>query len=100
MSAVTAVSIATRDQRAAIRPAVNVWVTASAGSGKTKVLTERVLALLLAGTAPQRILCLTFTKAAAAEMSNRIAARLARWVTMDEDALLGEITPLAPEQTA
>ncbi len=100
MSAVNAVSIATRDQNAAIRPEVNVWVTASAGSGKTKVLTERVLALLLSGTSPQRILCLTFTKAAAAEMSNRISERLARWVTADEDALLAEITPLVPEQTA
>ena len=55
-----------------------MWVSASAGSGKTKVLTDRVLALLLAGNAPERILCLTFTKAAAAEMSNRIAEKPGR----------------------
>jgi len=59
-------------QRRAADPSRSVWVSASAGTGKTKVLTDRVLALLLAGTAPHRILCLTFTKAAAAEMANRI----------------------------
>ena len=58
-------------QRRAADPTKSVWVGASAGSGKTKVLTDRVLNLLLAGTEPTRILCLTFTKAAAAEMSNR-----------------------------
>ncbi len=94
------ISIATREQARAIKPGLSVWVSASAGSGKTKVLTERVLALLLTGTAPQRILCLTFTKAAAAEMSNRINARLAAWVTLGEDALFAEIAALLPEQTA
>ena len=66
-------------QREASDPGASVWVTASAGSGKTKVLTDRVLRLLLAGARPERILCLTFTRAAAAEMSNRIAARLSHW---------------------
>jgi len=94
MSAVDAISIANTEQRRAINPAASVWVTASAGSGKTKVLTERVLALLLAGTAPNRILCLTFTKAAAAEMNNRIAERLAAWVTASEDALYKDLMPL------
>ncbi|MBY0509528.1 MAG: UvrD-helicase domain-containing protein, partial [Rhodospirillaceae bacterium] len=89
-----AVAIANRAQGTAIAPDASVWVTASAGSGKTKVLTDRVLALLLAGTSPQRILCLTFTKAAAAEMSNRIAERLAAWVTADEDALHKDLSPL------
>ena len=61
-------------------PAASAWVTASAGSGKTKVLTDRVLRLLLAdGTRPGAILCLTFTKAAAAEMATRLAQRLGTW---------------------
>ena len=89
-----AVAIANRDQGRAVRPGVSVWVTASAGSGKTKVLTERVLALLLAGTPPQRILCLTFTKAAAAQMNNRVNEKLAAWVTMDDGALSSELAPL------
>ena len=55
------------------------------------MLTDRVLALLLAGAAPERILCLTFTKAAAAEMSNRIAERLAQWATKDDGALIDDL---------
>ena len=57
---------------------------ASAGTGKTTVLTDRSLRLLLAGSRPERLLCLTFTKAAAAEMANRIAERLAQWAVMAE----------------
>jgi len=97
MNAVDPVAIANRAQRTAARPDTSVWVTASAGSGKTKVLTDRVLALLLAGTPPQRILCLTFTKAAAAEMSNRVNARLAAWVTADDKALRDDIASLRDE---
>ncbi len=88
------IAIANRDQATAIRPEMNVWVTASAGSGKTKVLTDRVLALLLAGTAPQRILCLTFTKAAAAEMSNRITKTLADWVNKSDSDLEDDLLRL------
>ncbi|MGY9002890.1 MAG: UvrD-helicase domain-containing protein, partial [Rhodospirillales bacterium] len=66
-------------QRRAADPSASVWVGASAGTGKTKVLTDRVLSLMLTGTLPQRILCLTFTKAAAAEMSTRIAQQLGLW---------------------
>ena len=87
MSPVDAVAVANRAQGTAIEPGASVWVSASAGSGKTKVLTDRVLALLLAGTAPHRILCLTFTKAAAAEMSNRITKNLADWVTDNDNKL-------------
>jgi ATP-dependent helicase/nuclease subunit A len=76
-------------QRPAADPAASVWVGASAGTGKTKVLTDRVLSLMLHGTAPSRILCLTFTKAAAAEMANRLAGRLARWAVI-RDADLGD----------
>ncbi len=80
---------ATEAQRAAADPAASVWVTASAGSGKTKVLTDRLLSLLLEGTEPGKILCLTFTKAAAAEMANRLAERLADWASAT-DAVLTE----------
>ncbi|MEL6792976.1 MAG: UvrD-helicase domain-containing protein, partial [Pseudomonadota bacterium] len=58
-------------QRDAAAPARSVWVSANAGSGKTRVLTERVARLLLADAAPGKILCLTYTKAAAAEMQER-----------------------------
>ncbi|MGE5475116.1 MAG: UvrD-helicase domain-containing protein, partial [Bacteroidales bacterium] len=78
-------------QRRAADPQASVWVGASAGTGKTKVLTDRVLTLLLAGTAPHRILCLTFTKAAAAEMSNRIAEKLAGWATAGDAALAADL---------
>ncbi|HET6941343.1 MAG TPA: UvrD-helicase domain-containing protein, partial [Sphingomicrobium sp.] len=75
-------------QAAAVDPSVHAAVSASAGSGKTQVLTGRVLSLLLNGAHPEAILCLTFTKAGAAEMANRIGARLAAWVRM-KDAELG-----------
>lgn len=74
-------------QRAAADPSASVWVGASAGTGKTKILTDRVLNLMLAGTPPERILCLTFTKAAAAEMSTRIADQLAGWAAAPADRL-------------
>ncbi len=89
-------------QRRAADPANSVWVSASAGTGKTKVLTDRVLALLLAGTPPHRVLCLTFTRAAAAEMANRVHALLARWSISDEETLreaVTELTGAAPDET-
>uniref|UniRef100_UPI003782E8EB UvrD-helicase domain-containing protein n=1 Tax=Inquilinus sp. TaxID=1932117 RepID=UPI003782E8EB len=91
----------TATQREASDPRRSVWVGASAGTGKTKVLTDRVLRLMLAGTAPDRILCITFTRAAAAEMANRIAATLARWATMPDDRLQLELADLmgAPPAT-
>ncbi len=91
------------DQRIAAGPAVSVWVAASAGTGKTTVLTERVLRLLLAGTPPARILCLTFTKAAAAEMANRIATILGAWATVPDGALakrLADLTDATPAADA
>src|SRR5262245_4640467 len=78
---------ATDEQRSATSPGNSAWVAASAGSGKTKVLTDRVLRLLLNGTAPQQILCLTFTKAAAAEMAVRIAETLEKWTSQPEKEL-------------
>lgn len=77
----------TYDQYIASDPAHSVWVSASAGTGKTKVLTDRVLRLLLAGSSPQKILCITYTRAASAEMESRISAQLASWVGMDDEAL-------------
>lgn len=82
-------------QRKAADPNASAWVAASAGSGKTKVLSDRVLNLLLTGTPPEKILCLTFTRTAAAEMANRIAKRLAKWASMEEPELAEELTKLA-----
>lgn len=75
-------------QARASTPDEHVWLSASAGTGKTQVLAARVFRLLLRGTDPSAILCLTFTKAGAAEMAGRITARLAAWVRM-ADADLG-----------
>ena len=76
-------------------PAASAWVTASAGSGKTKVLTDRVLRLLLApGTRPNAILCLTFTKAAAAEMATRLARDLGAWAVAPEAELAERLSKL------
>ncbi|MEZ5833065.1 MAG: double-strand break repair helicase AddA [Dongiaceae bacterium] len=81
-------------QRAGSDPSYSAWVSASAGSGKTKVLGDRVLRLLLGDVPPAKILCLTFTKAAAAEMSNRVADRLAKWAAASDDDLRREIREL------
>ncbi|HET6388613.1 double-strand break repair helicase AddA [Hyphomicrobium sp.] len=81
-------------QSAASDPQNSAWVNANAGTGKTHVLTLRVLRLLLAGTRPERILCLTFTKAAAAEMSKRVFDRLAGWVTASDDELQKDLTKI------
>ena len=84
-------------QAMASDPLASVWVNASAGTGKTKVLTDRVLRLLLGITAPERILCITFTKAAAAEMARRIQDRLSAWAAIDDDVLIAELTKLTRE---
>src|SRR5271165_5086480 len=82
------------NQRAASNPAVSAFVAASAGSGKTRLLTDRLLRLMVGGAKPERILCLTFTKAAAAEMALRLQRRLGEWVTMREPALRAELRKL------
>jgi ATP-dependent helicase/nuclease subunit A len=74
-------------QIAAADPARNTWLSANAGSGKTRVLTDRVARLMLGGVEPQHILCLTYTKAAASEMQNRLFKRLGEWAMMPEPAL-------------
>jgi ATP-dependent helicase/nuclease subunit A len=88
---------ATRAQIAAADPARSTWLSANAGSGKTRVLTDRVARLLLAGTDPRRILCLTYTKAAAGEMQNRLFARLGAWAMLEDAALEDELRALGVE---
>lgn len=78
-------------QDLASRPRASAWVSANAGSGKTFVLSRRVVRLLLDGTDPSRILALTFTKAAAAEMATRVFRILGDWVTKDDEALAKEL---------
>jgi len=81
----------TPDQLAATDPRSTVWVGASAGTGKTHVLTARVLRLMLEGVPPDRILCLTFTKAAASEMQGRVFDVLSGWVLLDDAALSADL---------
>ncbi len=85
---------ATLRQARALDPASTIWVEASAGSGKTKVLVDRCLRLLLDGTAPERLLCITFTKAAASEMANRLMQALQAWVAQSEQALESSLDAL------
>lgn len=80
-------SSASEAQVRASHPGRSTWLAANAGSGKTRVLTERVARLLLAGSAPQRILCLTYTTAAASEMQNRLFRMLGDWAMLPGDQL-------------
>jgi len=82
----------TIQQSIASDPQRSAWVSANAGSGKTHVLTQRVIRLLLAGARPSAILCLTYTKAAASEMSNRVFERLAEWAVLPDTELEERIT--------
>ncbi len=84
-------------------PTQSVWVGANAGTGKTRVLITRILRLLLSGVPPTKILCLTFTKAAAAEMANRLSVQLGAWAVMEAPKLVRELTSLtghAPDEEA
>ena len=85
---------ATRRQLRAADPNQSVWVSANAGSGKTRVLTNRVIRLMLTGTPPERILCLTYTKAAAAEMAGRLFSELSHWASFEDDKLIDEVRKL------
>lgn len=88
---------ATQAQVNAARPHVSTWLSANAGSGKTRVLTDRVARLLLAQVPPERILCLTYTKAAAAEMQNRLFKRLGEWAMLENSALRTALQELGEE---
>ncbi len=83
-----------RRQNIASDPLISAWVSANAGSGKTYVLSTRVVRLLLDGVDPSKILCLTYTKAAAAEMKNRVFSRLGDWVTMDNNELAKQLSQI------
>jgi ATP-dependent helicase/nuclease subunit A len=90
----TAPNEATIAQIDAARPQASTWLSANAGSGKTRVLTDRVARLLLEGVDPQNILCLTYTKAAASEMQNRLLKRLGAWAMKPDAALKTELAEL------
>lgn len=85
---------ASSQQESASNPAYSVWVEASAGTGKTKVLSDRVLRLLMSGTEPSRILCLTYTKAAAVNMKERIYRKLSGWAVAEDQNLENELKEL------
>ena len=86
---------ATLRQQKAASPHASTWLSANAGSGKTRVLTERVARLLLLGTSPQNILCLTYTKAAASEMQNRLFDMLGSWAMMGDADLRAALNKIA-----
>ncbi|KRE09329.1 hypothetical protein ASE63_21730 [Bosea sp. Root381] len=81
-------------QTLAAEPRLSAWVSANAGSGKTHVLVNRVLRLLLDEVQPSRLLCITYTKAAAANMANRVFAALSAWATMPEAELVAALEKL------
>lgn len=89
------------NQARAVDPADSVWLSASAGTGKTQVLSARVLRLLLEpDVRPEHILCLTFTKAGAAEMAERVNAVLASWVRMKPEALAQDLFAIGADGDA
>lgn len=88
---------ATQRQVDAADPKASTWLSANAGSGKTRVLTDRVARLLFDEVEPQNILCLTYTKAAAAEMQNRLFKRLGAWAMMGDDDLRRDLVELGTE---
>jgi ATP-dependent helicase/nuclease subunit A len=89
-----------QNQTLAADPTINAFVTANAGTGKTKTLIDRVARLLLRKVRPEAILCVTYTRAAAAEMQHRLFRRLGDWSVMDNDKLRAELTALAGEGEA
>src|SRR5210317_2015967 len=94
----TQMNDATKRQVQAAQPNMSTWLAANAGSGKTRVLTDRVARLLLEGVQPQHILCLTYTKAAASEMQNRLFERLGQWAMMDGGKLRKSLKELGVER--
>ncbi len=90
---------ASQRQVDAADPRTSTWLAANAGSGKTRVLTDRVARLLLEGVSPQNILCLTYTKAAAAEMQNRLFKRLGEWAMMADEALRDDLRLLGVDRS-
>ena len=95
---VTRLDAATQRQIEAARPDQSTWLSANAGSGKTRVLTDRVARLLLNDEDPQNILCLTYTKAAASEMQNRLFKRLGQWAMLPDKDLSKALRVLGVDQ--
>lgn len=93
-------ALATKQQNEAANPSQSVWVQASAGTGKTKVLSDRVLRMLLSGVDASKILCLTYTKAAAVEMNSRISKRLAEWAVIEEKKLIEELEKITGKKVS
>ena len=85
---------ASESQVRAANPSASTWLSANAGSGKTKVLTDRVALLLLQGVAPEQILCLTYTKAAASEMQNRLFRLLGDWAMKEDKELFDQLSKI------
>ena len=96
MSVTEEFNTARNKQDLASQPEVSAFVPANAGAGKTHVLVGRVIRLLLNGVQPERILCLTYTRAAAAEMSERLFDKLSGWIARDD----GELTAMIREDVA
>ncbi len=100
------ISFSQTNQIKAADPVSSVWVSASAGTGKTRVLVNRILRLLLAGNAPEKLLCITYTKPAAAEILDRISHITTIWATSNDDDLQNDLyklldrTPHGHERTA
>ena len=90
---------ATALQHQASDPQASVWVSANAGSGKTHVLVQRIIRLMLQGVAPNKILALTYTKAAAANMATRVFDTLAQWVGQDDARLQATLAGLGIHQS-
>ncbi|MCB2112181.1 MAG: double-strand break repair helicase AddA [Parvularculaceae bacterium] len=94
MNAATIIETTTQNQRRAADPAMSTFVSANAGAGKTRVLTNRVARLLLERVSPSTILCITFTKAAAAEMAERLFKLLGSWALADDETLRAALAEL------
>jgi ATP-dependent helicase/nuclease subunit A len=100
MNHMSPIARAEHEQRQASDPAVSAFVSAHAGAGKTKLLVDRLLRLMLSGADPARILCLTYTKAAAAEMAIRLQQRLGGFVTLNDAALDEKLAALEVARSA
>lgn len=94
------IDLTTLRQRQAADPKISAWVSANAGSGKTHVLVQRIIRLMLEGAEPGKILALTFTTAAAANMANRVFDTLAKWTRLDDTELAAKLKDLGEEPTS
>ena len=87
-------------QQKASNPSSSCWVNASAGSGKTKVLIDRIIRLLIHCANPDRILCLTFSRAAASEMQQRLLQKIKLFAEISESTITDELLSLGEQPTS